>query len=73
LPHWFKAQMGVLTTLSREGEVLWEKHFDDTHRGFFDEIVLDQKKLMILGSKEVSGVTPEEEYERGSAAENMDY
>lgn len=72
-PDSFKKQLGVVTKISQDGEIIWEKVFDDTYRGFFDDVVLDDNHLIIFGSKEVSGVTPEEEYMEGSSAENIDF
>ncbi len=53
-------QEGVLTKLSRNGEIIWEKTYKPSLRNFFNDLVINSNnELVVLGSTETSGFTYE--------------
>ncbi len=55
-----KLTSGYLTKLSSEGNVLFEKLFENSLITVFNDLLIDNEKLIIIGTKEISGITWEQ-------------
>ncbi|OJY85719.1 MAG: hypothetical protein BGP14_17375 [Sphingobacteriales bacterium 44-15] len=66
-------QEGVVTKLDQFGNIIWEKAFKPSIRGFFYDIqITTSNELVVLGTRETDGITYEQHL-KGDPPEQTDY
>ena len=67
-------QEAVITKLSSNGEIIWEKEFKPSLRNFFNDLLINSSnELVVLGSTETAGTTHEESVNGPSSVEKIDF